>query len=188
MLTQVSWPFPFLLPAEVLLFSCHFENEHLTKVLQTSLQTRSQEFTAISSIIIQHPRVHSSLLPSHTCNSTLQHWESCLMLHSIYLVMILCHYPLPMHQLPLYFIKMLYPVSPLGFNSFFWTTPPLSLLGLWNPVSSCPTPCRWPPHPSWALMAWSGLLLPSSTHLDIILTLLYPDTRSLLTLLYGPPP
>ena len=59
------------------------------------------------------------------------------MLYSIYLVMILCHYPLPMHQLPLYFIKMLtlYPVSPLGFNSFFWTTPPLSLLGLWNPVN-----------------------------------------------------
>ena len=71
------------------------------------------------------------------------------MLHSIYLVMIRCHYPLPWHQLPPHFIRMLTlsTGSPLGFNSFFWTTPPLSLVGLWNPVSSCPTPCRWPPTP-----------------------------------------
>lgn len=67
------------------------------------------------------------------------------MLHSIYLVMI----PLPTHLLPPHLIKMLTPYigSPLGFNSFFWITPPLSLLGLWNPVSSCPSPCRWLPHP-----------------------------------------
>ena len=111
------------------------------------------------------------------------------MLHSIYLVMIRCHYPLPRHQLPPHFIRMLTlsTGSPLGFNSFFWTTPPLSLVGLWNPVSSCPTPCRWPPTPLglWcpsAVGCYHGPPTWMSSHPPV------PWHRSLLTPLCGPPP